>query len=334
MAYNYFNVDTVRRQLHSRSVSFNNFKEITEEDIKRIKKKIESLKTFSVPKYSYVSKESDNYASTLRYLTNPRISTEYKTIEKAYEINIEFDYDNIKNINYILKDIIVKKTFDEKILHLILATDPDFITFKTFLASNITPIEDINDEQDEKRRRQLQDQRRLEIETFEKEVRKQIGFYDGNLIKYERILTMTLFKTEGFISDVKTSSINPLLKRAELVKNINVITELNLKRLKLVAERWATMAKDPQDLNSLAYNLLNKYKDMHIHTIEEQIILFILIADPELDLLRIFEEESTYQKMQERAQEEKGFYNKGLINVERLYHDKFEPEKVISAWTK
>jgi len=303
MAYNYFNVDTVRRQLHSRSISFNNFKEITEEDIKRIKKKIESLKTFSVPKYSYVSKESDNYASTLRYLTNPRISTEYKT-------------------------------FDEKILHLILATDPDFITFKTFLASNITPIEDINDEQDEKRRRQLQDQRRLEIETFENEVRKQIGFYDGNLVKYERILTMTLFKTEGFISDVKTSSINPLLKRAELVKNINVITELNLKRLKLVAERWATMAKDPQDLNSLAYNLLNKYKDMHIHTIEEQIILFILIADPELDLLRIFEEESTYQKVQERAQEEKGFYNKGLINVERLYHDKFEPEKVISAWTK
>ncbi len=303
MAYDFFNLDTVRRQLHSRSVSFNNFNEITEKDIERIKRKIESLKAFSAPKYSYVSEASNNYVSTLKYLTNPQISAEYKT-------------------------------FDEKILHLILATDPDFITFKTFLASNITPIADINDEQDEKRRRQLQDQRRLEIETFENEVRKQIGFYDGNLIKYERILTMTLFKTEGFISDVKTPSLNPLLKRAELVKNINVITELNLKRLKLVAERWTTMAKDPQDLNSLAYNLLNKYKDMHIHTIEEQIILFILIADPELDLLRIFEEESTYQKMQERAQEEKGFYNKGLVNVERLYHDKFEPEKVISAWTK
>ncbi len=304
MASGYYDLETLKRQFHSRSVSYNRFKNITEQDIERIKGKVDQMNK-SLPKTSQ-SRENDGldrYIKSLRFLISPTVYLDYKT-------------------------------FDEKILHLILAVDPDFVTYKSFLTSDITTLEEIDKAEDVKEKKRLQERRRIGLDIFETNVRKQIGVYDPNFLKYERLLTLTLFKTEGFVSDIKVRSLPQLIKKAELVKDIKPVTHLDLARLKQIAQRWGIEAKDPKDLNSLAYNILCKFKDLKLRNIPEQIILFILIADPNLDLLRIFEEESTYPKMEERAKTELGFYGQGLINVEKQYHDKFEPEKQISAWTK
>lgn len=42
---------------------------------------------------------------------------EFGILDKGYEITIEFDYDNIKMVDYILKDIPCNKTFDKKIVY-------------------------------------------------------------------------------------------------------------------------------------------------------------------------------------------------------------------------
>ena len=304
MAYDAKSLETLRRQFHSRSVTFNNFQDITNEDVETLKQIIASKKKYLEAKQSlFINPGLNNYINTLRYLTNPTISQELST-------------------------------FDEKVLYLILSCDPELITMKTFISSDILPASRINEEEDDKKRKGLEQRRYQELEQYATAVRQELGFYDGSLLKYESILSRRLLKKQGLIADVKIPSLDKLLKRAELIKTLDIITDNSLIRLRSICEMWLNEAKDPTDLNSLAYNLLNRFKDLHIYNIEEQLIIFILIADPNLDLLKIYEEESNFNQMKVRAKNELGFYNKDLIKVERLYHDKFEPEKEISAWAK
>jgi len=304
MAYDAKSLETLRRQFHSRSVTFNNFQGITNEDVETLKQIIASKKKYLEAKQSlFINPGLNNYINTLRYLTNPTISQELST-------------------------------FDEKVLYLILSCDPELITMKTFISSDILPASRINEEEDDKKRKGLEQRRYQELEQYATAVRQELGFYDGSLLKYESILSRRLLKKQGLITDVKIPSLDKLLKRAELIKTLDIITDNSLIRLRSICEMWLNEAKDPTDLNSLAYNLLNRFKDLHIYNIEEQLIIFILIADPNLDLLKIYEEESNFNQMKVRAKNELGFYNKDLIKVERLYHDKFEPEKEISAWAK
>lgn len=303
MMYGSMNLDTLKNQFHSRSVSFQDFKNITNEDVARIRElinaklpKIENTKTYDR------NQGLDNYINTLRYLTNPTISQELKT-------------------------------FDERILFLILSCDPDLNHYYRFLESDITPASYIEDEENEKKKQELRNKRKQEINSYSTEVRTRTGFYDSKLLRYESLLHRKLLKQVGFYSDIKLPSLKVLLSRSEGIENINGISAISLERLQSIKERWLKEAKDPSDLNSLAYNLLKSFKELHIYTVEEQVLTFILIADPELDLLRIFEEESNYKEMEKRAKQELGFYNKGLIKVEQLYHDKFEPDKKLSAWT-
>lgn len=295
------NLDTTKEQFHAKSVSFKGFKEMSLEDVERIKKLMES-KTLGGKK-QFINAGLDTYTNTLRYLINPTIHRELKT-------------------------------FDEKIMFLILSVDPELKNLQLFLGSEITPLRDIQEAKDPFEATALKTLRKEQINDYITRVRKALGFYDANLLKYEKILAQGLLKQEDFVTGVRIPSIKQLMDIAERIKNLDIITNSNLIRLKRIAQKWFTEAKDPSDLNSLAYNLLNNYKNLHIFTIEEQMVLFILIGDPNLDLLRIFEEESKMDMVEERAISELGFYGRGFIKVEKLYHDKFMPTKEISPWTK
>ena len=61
-------------------------------------------------------------------------------------------------------------------------------------------------------------------------------------------------------------------------------------------------------------------------------MLFVMLVDPELNMLKIYYDESMYQKMEERSLEELGFYNPELIRLEVEHHRTFTPEKKISEW--
>ena len=51
-------------------------------------------------------------------------------------------------------------------------------------------------------------------------------------------------------------------------------------------------------------------------------------------MLRIYEEESMMPKVEERTIEQFGFFNQGLLPLERKFHKRFCPEKKLSIWTK
>ena len=51
-------------------------------------------------------------------------------------------------------------------------------------------------------------------------------------------------------------------------------------------------------------------------------------------MLKIYEEESTMKKVEQRILEEFGFYNKTMIALEKKLHDRFYPDKQLSVWSK
>ena len=302
MVYMNLDIRILQRQFYDKTVSFNNFRNITKESIESILTKIKlRAKRAQESESRYTNNSLNNYIKTLQYLINPKIGLELKTI-------------------------------DERLLYLILSVDPDFKMFEAFLESDIIPESDIKSASAEEQPA-LQQKRKTSITSFSDRVRDEIGFYDPNLLKYESALKKGLLKEKGFFSKVRIPTISSLIRKADKVANLDVISDLNLGRIKYLIQKWYTEAKDPQDLNSLAYNIINN-RELHLFVPEEQVLFFTLIADPDLSLLTIYEEECTIDKIKARAQREVGFITKGMLNIERLYHDKFEPEKQISAWTK
>ena len=57
------------------------------------------------------------------------------TIENGYEIDIELEYDNMKKIDYFLKDLKIRKTFDEKIIYTFKITEKDYNNIKNIITN-------------------------------------------------------------------------------------------------------------------------------------------------------------------------------------------------------
>ena len=57
--------------------------------------------------------------------TQAILKCDFGFLEKGYKITIEFDYDNIKNIDYILNNIHVIKQFDEKVIYTFSISEDD-----------------------------------------------------------------------------------------------------------------------------------------------------------------------------------------------------------------
>ena len=79
-----------------------------------------------------------------------------------------------------------------------------------------------------------------------------------------------------------------------------------------------------------AYSVTEQKKLLGISGIAEQLVLFILLVDSDLDMLRIYEEESIMQNVAARIIEQFGYYNQELLTLERKFHRRFCPDKQIS----
>ena len=222
--------------------------------------------------------------------------------------------------------------YDRRILFLILASDPDFLMHDIFLDTEIISESTIKQAPEEDKEK-LKEKRKRQLSEFRDKVKSKLGFYDTNFLAYESDLRKIIDK-DKLIFNVKYDALSRILERAQGVTIFDKITEEDLERLKLASERWLIEAENLKDFNSLAYNLLIKPGLFNIKNIPEQVLIFIMLADPELNMLRIYEEESREVFTKERCLEEVGFYDSHLIQLERKYHDKFLPDMRISIWDK
>lgn len=294
----------LRQKLYLREKTFNNFEGITENRLIELSQKVEQQREISNEraKNSRPKDKLSVYMEILEYLTSPVIHT-------------------------------IIPSFDERIIFMIMATDPELLAFKEFLKTSITSNKEINAAENEKEKLRLSIKRHDELMELQCKIRKKIGFYDHKLIKYEQIYFAKFLKRQEFITEVQQDYVTGLLETVNFIKSFDKITDERYEELKEKAMTWIALTNAEKDLKTAAYSVTSQLEAIGLKNLAEQYVFLILIADSNLDILRIYEEESRIPNVEARIKEEFGYYNINLIKIERLYHDRFCPEQKLSPWT-
>ena len=103
--------------------------------------------------------------------------------------------------------------------------------------------------------------------------------------------------------------------------------------LKDIAQAWLSLAPEKYNTKVATYSLTHQNKLLGVNNSVEQLALFILMVDSDLDMLRIYEEESMMPETKRRIIEEFGYFSTDLLALERKFHNRFCPDKQISVWT-
>ena len=302
MSYAYHSPEYFRTKLYQKEREFKKFETLSLDDVAKVAKKLYSKQEMNAQSGFFRKDKLTKYMDTLTYLTNPSIHMELKT-------------------------------YDERIIFLIISVDPELEAFKEFLKTNITPTKVINAEQDPKKQQELISQRESEILEMQTRIRNKIGFYDSKLLKYEETYFKRFISSKELITKVNQDNITKLLRIIPLISSFNDISDERYQILQEKAKEWLATTNCENDLFTAAYSCSEQKETIGLNGIIEELIFLVLIGDPELDVLRIYEEESRMDEVERRCKEAFNYYSKDLITLERLYHERFCPEKTLSPWT-
>lgn len=300
-------IEHYRKKIYSTEKTSKGFLDITEEQLDEIEKKVRKKREImdSEP-LSYAVRKADKlnrYQKTLQYLTNPLIHVELKT-------------------------------FDERIAYMIKMCDPDLVTYKEFLKSNIIGISEITMADDTDERNHLISKREEALSNYEAAVRNQIGFYDPKLLSYEEAFFKRYYSGKELVTGVNVGNQDALIFRAKFLKNFDGVSDERYEELASTARGLLSLVPERFNTSSATYSVLEQKKLLGLKTTAEQLALFILLVDSDLDMLRIYEEESMMPVVKKRIIEEFGYFNPELLSLERKYHKRFCPDKKVSVWTK
>ena len=307
MALGFIPVEHYRTKFYQKERESKKFQTMDEEQLATVAKKLyrkEEISSNDVnPFQSPRITKLDKYIKVLQYLSNPSIHMEIKT-------------------------------FDERLAYLIMAVDPYLVTFKEFLKINLMTIEEISRIEDLKERNRLFDERNQTICEYENTVRDQIGFFDAKLLKYEELFFKHFYNEKELITQVGQHNEDKFLLLSCLIQSFDSISNERYQELVGKAEVWLSMVPEKYRSKIATYSITNQKDLIGLDTLAEQYAFYILIVDGNLDMLRIYEEESMIPKTEERIQEEFGFYNPSMITLEKLFHSRFCPDKKISIWSE
>lgn len=307
MASGFIPIEHYRTKFYQKEKQSKRFQDMSEENLVAIAKKIYRKTEATQDNQSYYHQKRisklDRYQRTLLYLTNP---------------NIHMDI----------------KTFDERLAYLIMSVDPELITFKEFLKRNIMSIQQISRIDDEKEREKFFSERNHTLNEFETTVREQIGFFDVRLLKYEELFFKRFYNERELITQVGQKNEDDFLLYSILVSSFDSISNQRYEELVEKAQTWLSLVPDKYKTKIATYSATNQKQLIGLNTFAEQLAFYILVVDPNLDMLRIYEEESMIPSVEERIMEEFGYYNANLIKIEKKFHERFCPDKKLSIWTE
>lgn len=306
MASSIIPLDSYRTKLFQRERDSKRFLELSEEDLVLLSKKVYKKEEIMDDVLLQGTKKMSNlerYRRTLQYLTSPLIGLEFRT-------------------------------FDERIAFLIMMVDPNLVTFKEFLKTDLISLEEIEKVADDKEKCRLRNIRSQTISAYEASVREKIGFYDVKLLKYEELYFKRFFGEKELVTEVNSHNQDSFIKRSKLLKDFNSISDERYERLTDLAQIWLSVAPDKFNSKVATYSVTNQKKLLGLNNLAEQLTLFILLVDPNLNMLKIYEEECMIKNTERRTIEEFGYFNMDLIALERKYHDRFCPNKQVSIWSK
>ena len=270
-------IEHYRKKIYSTEKTSRRFLDITEEQLEEIEKKVKKRRALMDEEpTSYAMRKVDKldkYQRTLQYLTNPMIHLEFKT-------------------------------FDEKMAFMIKMCDPNLVTYRDFLKRKIISFGEISKVEDKDERICLVREREQDLSDYEAAVREQIGFYDPKLLSYEEIFFKRYYSEKELITGVNTNNQDNLIFRAKFLKNFDSVSDERYEELMCLAQSLLALVPDKFNTSSATYSVLEQKKLLGLKGTAEQLALFILLVDSELDMLRIYEEESMMPRVKERITEE------------------------------
>jgi len=305
MISSFMPIDIYRTKLYQKESSFNKFSELSKEQLSLLSNKVYKMQEQLSEELSPILKNISNlekYQKTIKYLTNPQIHSKLKT-------------------------------FDERIAFLIMMTDPELVTYKEFLKINLISKSEITKAEDKQTRNYLIEKRNKTISKYQYLVREKIGFFDIKLLKYEELFFKIYFADKELITEIENNNQDNLIIKAKTLKDFNSISNKRYEELKNIAQTWLSLTNQKYNSKVAAYSITNQNKLLGLTNLTEQITLFILLIDSDLDMLKIYEEESTQEKIKERIIEQFGYFDKELLILERKFHDRFCPDKNLSIWS-
>lgn len=217
-------------------------------------------------------------------------------------------------------------SFDEKVLYIIFIFDPNLITFKDFIASDIITKDEIKRETNELEKEAMILERESQTDTYAMNVRKQIGFFENYLLVVERTYFKKYLRNNELVENVGKDCSDTLFELAVLMNSFKNIDALEYQELKEKAEEYLRLFPTP-DFNTVIYHILNQNSILNLKSIKEQFIFLIMVMDPELKALEIYEEECIWSSIKDRCEEEINFYHKDVFKLEKLYAEAFDPDR-------
>lgn len=300
----YLPIEQAKSRFYMRSHLSKNFTELTEEHLEKIKKDaIKFVKEHTVEynkKTTFLRGTISLYTDVMLYLTNPCINDVYPT-------------------------------FDEKMAFLIHVIDPEYKIAKMYLQSTLlTRYEQKNlkPEDEDKRKKHIDERNRLFHQT-----ENMLGFTDPTFVQMERVFFNRFGLQKELLSNIQGNYIDELFSKSIIVSSYNRTTDEEYEEANRIAQNLIALQSDITNPNTVAFNILKQNKLLGGNgTLKQAYLIFILAFDPELRMLQIYYDESMVPKIEARANEELGFYEKELIRLEQQYHQRFEPEKIVSVW--
>ena len=136
------------------------------------------------------------------------------------------------------------------------------------------------------------------------------------------------------ITDVNNCAIDSIIIRARILNDFDGISDERYDELVSIAQWWSSLVPVQYRSKTAIYSVINQAKLLGLKNAVEQLTLFILLIDNDLDMLRIYDEESKTDIIERRITEQFGYYHKELLRLEKKYHKRFCPDKPISLWTE
>ena len=289
MTFFYDSFNIVRTKFFQNHVKFTNFKDI---DVNRLKELQNEILIYKDIHFKDNLIPRDKYILLLNYL----ITTQ--------------DY-----------------TYDEKLVFIISIFDPELKALNSF--NNIVKLDKkvIDKLPPSNRKEELLEEYKSQFKSFELDVRNQIGFFEPNLHKIERLFQKYIIEKYTLSQNIKINALigfNNIIKDNKLEENL-ILTNDEYEHVRNICLEYQNNYPNYK-VKDAFYHAINQGAIININSSSEIIVFLVELLDPTLSCFISYQEESTWKHMAERVDDTLAPYIKEIVELEKIYYKLYQPK--------
>ena len=231
----------IRSKFYMQAQYFEKFANISKKDLKLIDEKIEHF--YRV------------------YLNDLKVHSYFK-LEKYYTVIRYLGYNT-------------ELTFDQKVIFLIKVCDPKCLIYNNYKSLELIPKREIDATEDEKEKKMKNECNESAIISYKNATRSELGFYEAKLLKMEEAYIKSFKK--DFVPCCAKDNSNLLFVGEYDFKAIS--SDDYLRVVKIASDYLIDV--ECVDYKTVIYHILFQNDLLHLKTLTEKLLFFILVCDPD-----------------------------------------------------